>query len=202
MNYFITAIGTDAGKTLVAAIITEALQADYWKPIQAGAPRDTETVQSLISNAQSKFHPEAYLLKHAESPHSAAKKENISIDLKKIQLPQTSNSLVIEGAGGILVPINEHQFVIDLVPQINAQVILVSQLYLGSINHTLLTVAELKRRNINVKGIIFNGPENKPAQEIILNYSGYKNLLHILQEKEITKEIVKKYASKLVYELI
>jgi len=199
MNYFITAIGTDSGKTLVSAIITEALQADYWKPIQAGIEsRDLKTVESLINNGHSFCYEEAYLLKAAMSPHASAKLEGIRIDLNKINLPNNGgNNFVIEGAGGIMVPLNDHDFVINLAEKFEAEIILVSNTYLGSINHTLLSVQELKRRNLKVKGIVFNGEPNLETEEIILKHSGYKCLLRILPENTINQEIVTHYAIKL-----
>jgi dethiobiotin synthetase len=199
MNYFVTAIGTDSGKTLISAILTEALQADYWKPIQSGKnDRDVEKVSSLVSNGHSFFYQEAYLLSEPMSPHAAAKLDGVTVDLAKILPPQNNgNHLVIEGAGGVLVPINEQDFVIDLAKKFEAEIILVSNIYLGSINHTLLTIQELKRRNLPVKGIIFNGPPNLETESIILKHSGYRCLLRVLPEKEITQEIVMKYAVKL-----
>jgi dethiobiotin synthetase len=199
MNYFVTAINTDSGKTLVSAILTHALQADYWKPIQSGDEiRDTDVVRGLVDNNHCLCHDEAYLFKTPIAPHAAAKLEGKVIDLDRILIPDSDNAdLVIEGAGGILVPLNDTHFVIDLVPKFAAEVILVSNIYLGSINHTLLTINELKRRNIKVKGIVFNGPENKETEEFILNYSGYKCLLRIHPEKVINQEIVNRYAIKL-----
>jgi dethiobiotin synthetase len=197
MNYFITAIHTDSGKTVAASILTHALQADYWKPVQCGLPRDTDTAAALVNNNHSLFFDEAYLLKTPASPHQAAKVDGIEIDLDKIHLPETSNDLVIEGAGGILVPLNKNDFVIDLAVKFEAQVILVANLYLGSINHTLLTAAELKRRNIPVKGIIFNGPDNPASKEIIKAKTGYRELLHIAPEKEINQAVITHYAIKL-----
>ncbi len=198
-KYFVTAIGTDSGKTLVSAILTEALQADYWKPIQCGLEfRDTDTVKSLVSNGFSFFHPEAYLFKTPASPHAAALLENKKIDLEKVLLPETEdNNLIIEGAGGILVPLNEKAVIIDIAEKFGAEVILVSNLYLGSINHTLLSIEELKRRKLQVKGIIFNGEPNPASEDIILKKSGYKCLLKIIPEKEITPDIISKYAIKL-----
>ena len=200
-NYFVTAIGTDCGKTLVSAILVEFLQADYWKPVQAGFPTDTETVKSLIESYEGTFsvtfHSESYLLQMPASPHKAARAEGIEIKLKNIILPKSSNNLVIEGAGGVLVPLNDNDFVIDIAKQFSCKVILVANLYLGSINHTLLTINELKRRNINVLGIIFNGEENKESENIILKHSGYKCLLRIPKEENISKETVKKYAQML-----
>ena len=196
LRYFITAIGTDSGKTLVSAIFTEALQADYWKPVQAGLPRDTDTVKSLVSNPVSKFHDEAYLLNHPMSPHAAARLDGVTIDLANIRLPETQNPLVIEGAGGALVPLNDTDLVIDLPARLGAEVILVSNIYLGSINHTLLTVNELKRRQVVVRGIVFNGPENTETERIILKHSGWPVLLRVKQESAVTPEIVKEYAKR------
>lgn len=197
MNYFVTAIGTDSGKTFLSAILCEALQADYWKPVQAGMPRDSDTVRSLLSNSVSKIHDEAYLLHTPASPHAAAKKDNVSIQLEKFVVPQAQNDLVIEGAGGCLVPLNEVDFVIDLAKKFNAKVILVSNLYLGSINHTLLSAEYLQKNKFDVKGIIFNGESNPESEEIILKYTGYKCLLRIGKEQEVSKEVVKKYAQLL-----
>jgi dethiobiotin synthetase len=198
MKYFVTAIHTDSGKTLVSTILTQALQADYWKPVQAGFPRDLETVKSLIYNKHCLFFEETYLLKEAMSPHAAAGKEGIRIDIDKIVAPDNDdNDLIIEGAGGVLVPLNDKDFVIDLIKKLDAEIILVSNIYLGSINHTLLTINEIKRRNIPVKGIIFNGPENKDTEDFILNYSGYRCLLRIRPEEKITEEVITKYSVKL-----
>ncbi|MGC4020979.1 MAG: dethiobiotin synthase [Cyclobacteriaceae bacterium] len=197
MSYFVTAIGTDSGKTLVSAILCEALKGDYWKPVQAGLPRDSDVVKSLLSNSGSKIHPETYLLKTPASPHASAKIDGVEIDLSKFVLPKTENHLIIEGAGGCLVPLNENDFVIDLAKKLKSEIVLVSNLYLGSINHTLLTVDYLKRINFNVKGIIFNGEPNPESERIILKHSGFQCLLQIKNEKEVTKEIVKKYALQL-----
>lgn len=192
---FITGIDTDSGKTLAAAILCEALHADYWKPIQSGTPRDTDTVKALISNSKSVFHPEHYLLQTPASPHMAARLENRTLQLSDIQLPATQNHLIIEGAGGCLVPVNQQEFVIDIAVQFNLPVVLVADLYLGSINHTLLTANLLKQKNILVKGIIFNGEPNPDSESIILHHTGYKKLLHIVKEKTIDKSIVLKYAA-------
>jgi dethiobiotin synthetase len=198
---FITAIGTDSGKTLVSAIVTEALQADYWKPVQSGLPRDTETVQSLVSNTVSQFHREAYLLREPLSPHASAAIDGVRIDLNQINLPLTHNRLVVEGAGGMLVPLNDSDFVIDLADRFAAEVILVANLYLGSINHTLLSVAELKRRaaagRFTIKGIIFNRCPVETSEQIILHHTGLPCLLRIGNHEVVTKELVKQYAEKL-----
>ncbi|MFN3403042.1 MAG: dethiobiotin synthase [Cytophagaceae bacterium] len=198
-KYFVTAIHTDSGKTLVSAILTQALQADYWKPVQTGSDyRDADTVKRLLNNNHSIIHDEAYLLKAPKSPHAAAAMEGKLIDIDNITLPITDgNNLVIEGAGGVLVPLNDKHFVIDLAEKFDAEVILVSNIYLGSINHTLLTIQELKRRNAKVKGIIFNGERDKYTEDIILKHSGYKCLLRIDKEESISEVEVTKYAIKL-----
>lgn len=197
MNYFITAIGTDSGKTLVSAIFCEALGADYWKPVQAGLPRDLETVRALVSNPSIKFHDEAYRLNTPASPHAAARIDGISIDLHSIRVPEASGDLVIEGAGGILVPLNDKNVVIDIVQVVHAKVVLVSNLYLGSINHTLLSYEALQSRNLTPIGIVFNGIPNPESERIILHHTRLKCLLNIHPEKKIDKHVIKKYAALL-----
>lgn len=197
MNYFVTAIGTDSGKTLVSAILTEMLHADYWKPIQSGAPRDTETVRALVTNEQSKFYKETFLLKTPASPHAAARIDGVEITIDQIVPPISNRDLIIEGAGGVMVPLNDEEVILDMVPKLNAEIVLVSNLYLGSINHTLLTAEVIKSRGYSVKGIIFNGPGNEESERIILLKTGYRQLLKVEQEPVINKEIVKKYAEKL-----
>ena len=197
MRYFITAIGTDSGKTIVSAIVAEMLEADYWKPVQAGYPRDTETVESLITNKKSRVHPEGYLLQTPASPHASAKIDHVEIQLDYFKVPQVPGALVIEGAGGALVPINDQEVVIDMVKPFDCEIILVSDLYLGSINHTLLTIEALKHRDLPIKGIVFNGEANVESEKIILSKSGLKYLLHIEKEPKMSKSVIRKYADKL-----
>ncbi len=195
MNYFVTAIGTDSGKTVISAILCEALGRDYWKPIQAGlVEADRDSIRKLLPDT--KIHDEAYRLTEPMSPHAAARIDGIKIDLDSIQVPQNDN-LIIEGAGGIMVPINDEQHIVDLIEKIDCEVVLVCDLYLGSINHSLLSINELKRRNISVKGIVFNGVSNPESENHILKYSGYKKLLHVHREEKIDNTIIKKYASEL-----
>jgi dethiobiotin synthetase len=196
MNYFVTGIDTDSGKTLVSAILCQALQADYWKPVQAGLPRDADTVKNLTNNSVRIF-PEAYILKTPASPHAAAALDGVTIELAKFIAPDTEHDLIIEGAGGCLVPLNDTDFVIDIAPEVADAVILVADLYLGSINHTLLTVEALKKRELPVKGIIFNGKSNSESERIILHHSGLPCLLRITPEENIDHETVKRYAEQL-----
>ena len=198
MKLFVTGIGTDVGKTIASAIITEALQADYWKPIQAGDidNSDSHKIEKYLSNTQSKIHQNSYLLQTPASPHLAAKLDGIVIDLKKIKEPKTTNHLVVEGAGGILVPLNDTETIADLI-QSDYKVIVVSRHYLGSINHTLLTIEALRQRNIKVAGIIFNGDENEPTESIILSKTGIKMLGRINNEPYFDQNVIAEYADQI-----
>lgn len=195
MKIFITGIGTDVGKTIASAIITESLEADYWKPIQAGDVdnSDSHKIKAYLSNSKTKIHPNSYLLQTPASPHLAATLDGISIDLKEIIEPETKNNLVIEGAGGIFVPINDDETIVDLIRK-DHKVVVVSRHYLGSINHTLLTIEALQNRKINVAGIIFNGNENKSSEEIILKKTGLKFIGRIEDEPYFDKNVIKEYA--------
>jgi dethiobiotin synthetase len=195
MKLFVTGISTDVGKTIASAIIVEALQADYWKPIQAGdlEHSDTHKVQALVSNTQSQFHPNSYALQTPASPHLAANLDGITIDLNQIQEPQTNNHLVVEGAGGILVPLNETQSVVDII-QPDYKVIVVSRHYLGSINHTLLTMEALQNRKLSIAGIIFSGDENTSSESIILKRTGLPCIGRINQEPYFDANVVLEYA--------
>jgi dethiobiotin synthetase len=195
MKLFITGISTDVGKTIASAIIVEALQADYWKPIQAGDldKSDSHKVKSQISNSKSHFHPNAYALNTPASPHLAAAIDGVIIELEKIKEPITENHLVIEGAGGIFVPLNDTDCVIDLI-QPDYKVIVVSRHYLGSINHTLLTIEALQNRKIDIAGIIFSGDENLSTESIILNKTGLKCIGRIEQEPYFDQNVIREYA--------
>ncbi len=170
---FITGIGTDVGKTLDSAILVEKFKYDYWKPIQSGDldNSDTVKVKRLVSNKKSAFHPEAYRLTQPFSPHKSADLDGIEIDFDNINLPETDNQLLIEGAGGLMAPLNQRYFVIDLIEKLNAEAILVVKNYLGSINHTLLSLELLKYRKVPLKGIIFNGDSDPYSESLIINYS-------------------------------
>lgn len=195
MKLFITGISTDVGKTIASSIIVEALQADYWKPIQAGDldNSDSDKIKSYISNDKTIIHENSFKLNTPASPHLAAELDGITIDLKNIKEPETQNHLVIEGAGGVFVPINDNDCVIDLI-QTDYKVIVVSRHYLGSINHTLLTIEALKNRKIDIAGIIFSGEKNQSTESIILNKTGIKCIGRIEQEPYFDQNVVKEYA--------
>ncbi len=196
MKLFITGIGTDVGKTITSAIITQALEADYWKPIQAGDLNnsDSHKIQRYISSDKTIIHENSYKLKTPASPHLAAAIDGITIDLKKIVEPKTKNHLIIEGAGGLLVPLNDNDSIIDLI-QPDYKILLVSRHYLGSINHTLLSFEALKSRNLNVVGIIFSGNENKATEEIILNKTKAKFIGRIDDEPYFDQNVIQYYAN-------
>lgn len=191
-RYFITGIGTGIGKTITSAVITEKLQADYWKPIQSGdlEQSDSLAIQNLISNSQTQIHPETYRLTQPLSPHLSAKLDGIEIELSRFKLPETNNSLIVEGAGGLMVPLNDQHLIIDLIKQLDLEVILVSQNYLGSINHTLLSINLLHQYQILVKGIIFNGDVNEESQRYILNYTNIPYLGNIPQLDTVDKQSI------------
>lgn len=195
--FFVTGIDTGIGKTFVSAILTEALQADYHKMIQAGIEeRDIDFIQSMISNSVSKIHHESVLLKAPMSPHAAAKLEDISIHIDQLTFPKTDNpNLIVEGAGGLMVPYNNEETFVDWLkihPEV--EVILVSKNYLGSINHTMLTLEVLKQNNIPVFGIIFNGPINHETESVITEKYNVNYLGRVLPEEEVTPEVIKTYA--------
>jgi dethiobiotin synthetase len=175
---FVTGIGTGIGKTIVSAILTESLKADYWKPIQSGDLDDSDTlkVKSLITNTISKFHPEAYRLTRPYSLHKSADLDGIIINPAKIIIPETDNRLIIEGAGGLMVPLNNSFLMTDLIVQLQVEVVLVIKHYLGSINHTLLSLEALRNRNIPIRAIVFNGDNDKYSEELISSYAQCKTI--------------------------
>ena len=198
---FVTGIGTEIGKTFCSAILVEALKADYWKPVQAGELDDLDSlwVRDFISNDYSEFHTERFLLSEPMSPHAAAKIDGIEMKISDFKVPKTDNVLIIEGAGGLMVPLNESgDMIVDLIPAVADECILISKNYLGSINHTLLSVELLKQRKIHITGIIFNGDSNPATEDIILKSTGLKCLGRVPMADSSIKEFVKEQAEKLV----
>ena len=202
-QYFVTGIDTDVGKTTISAILVEALAADYWKPVQAGGLdcTDTNAVQQLVSNPTSHFFKETYRLNTPASPHYAAELDGVEIDVQAFQIPETDRNLIIEGAGGLFVPLNKDFLIIDLIQRFNIPVVLVAKFYLGSINHTLSSIDALQKRNIPIAGIIFNGPITESSQKYILEYSKIPCLACIPWLDGFSKKEVVKY-SKTVRNLL
>lgn len=197
---FITGTGTGIGKTLIAAIVTEALKADYWKPVQAGFEDGTDSlrVKELVSNKATVIHPELYRLKLPASPHLSAPAEGKRVTISNIvaHIPQTNNQLVIEGAGGLMVPLNEKEFMTDLIKKLKARVIIVSKNELGSINHSLLTAAVLKKEKINVAGWVFSD-DYKNYEKDIVRWSGYPKIGSVKRLPAISPEIIEEQAKRL-----
>lgn len=194
-NIIITGCGTDVGKTIVSAIFTDVLQADYWKPIECGPESDSNTIKTLIELKENRMHPSVYSLKAPLSPHHAARLENIDIDVNKIRFPTTRNRLVIETAGGILVPLTMEKLTEDIFQTWDAVWVVVSRHYLGSINHTLLTCEVLKNRGVSLGGIVFNGEANPDTENAILTHTLLPCLGHLYPEKILDKQVIKKYGS-------
>ena len=195
-KYFITGISTEVGKTVASAIVTEALEADYWKPVQAGELEnaDAHKVARFISNNKTVIHANSYALHTPMSPHAAAAIDGVTIDLSIIIQPKTANNLVIEGAGGILVPLNNTATILDLIKP-DYKVIVVSRHYLGSINHTLLTVKLLQEKGFDVS-IIFSGDEHKTTEDIIIKMTNASVIGRIDEEPYFDKNVIKEYADK------
>jgi len=201
---FITGIGTDVGKTVIAAIVTESLGAVYWKPVQAGFDQgtDTEWVGARISGGPERLAKEVYKLRLPASPHIAAREEDVVISLDKIanEMP-SGRPLVIEGAGGLLVPLNEREFVLDLVRRLDARVILVSRNYLGSINHSLLTAAVCKTYGLDLAGWIFNGEPSGYEDEIVA-WSGVRKIGAVPAATSPDRAFVRHEAARLQPEIL
>jgi dethiobiotin synthetase len=198
-QYFVTGIGTDIGKTVVSAILAEALQAHYWKPIQAGDLENSDSikVQTLCSNEVTIIE-ENFRLKTAASPHSAAKIDGINIKLSDLKFPLIEGNLIIEGAGGVMVPINDKgDLFIDYIDHLKLPVIVVSRNYLGSINHTLMTIEALKNKGLEILGIIFNGDENIASENIILKITNLPCIAKIPAVECVNQEFILEQAKKI-----
>lgn len=188
----VAGIGTDVGKTVVSAILTTLLKGEYWKPIQCGES-DSEVVKNWIDAF---IHPPAYSLKTPLSPHHAARLENTIIHWESISVPQTSRPLIIEGVGGILAPLTTSTLSIDLFKSWNCQWVVVSKHYLGSINHTLLTINVLKQLGIPLLGILFNGECNPDSEEAILKIAQLPVLGRLYPEALINSQTIQRYAKQ------
>lgn len=197
----IAGIGTDVGKTVVSAIIVESMKADYWKPIQAGELdfTDSDRVKELISNLKSVIHPEAFRLSKPMSPHAAAEYDGITINVNSFELPKMDHTLIIELAGGICVPLNQSETNLDLIKKWQLPVVLIVNFYLGSINHTLLSIDILKNDNVKIKGILFNGEENLSSKKVILAMTGCKDLGTIPEAEILDKSFIRSMHQKLTF---
>ena len=195
---FVSGIGTEVGKTVVSAILVEALQADYWKPVQSGDLdyTDTDKIRAWTS-FDVRTHPESYRLHTPASPHASAAIDGVTIRLESFQLPGTDNFLVAEGAGGLLVPLNDRHLIIDLIEYLALLVVLVSRHYLGSINHTLLSIEALQRRGIPVAALIFNGDPYTSTEQAIEQFGEIPGLLNMPDLPAIDREPIARVAVEL-----
>jgi dethiobiotin synthetase len=198
-HFIITGIGTDIGKTVVSAILAQALDAYYWKPVQAGELGNSDSIKIREwTNDKVKVLPEAFRLTEAMSPHAAAEFDRVSISEVNLKLPEVKGNLIIEGAGGLMVPLNnEGLLLIDVFKSWNCPVILVSRHYLGSINHTLLTVEALKNRKIEIAGIVFVGDENVPSESVISKITKLRILARIPFAEKITADFILEQSEKI-----
>jgi dethiobiotin synthetase len=199
MKVVIAGIGTDVGKTVVSAIVSQALQAAYWKPVQAGDLSWTDSMKvQQYCNEQVEILPEAFLLNQAMSPHAAAEIDGVELKLQDFVIPEISKNLVIEGAGGLCVPLNSKGLLYaDVLAHWNLPIILVSRHYLGSINHTLLTVETLKNRSIPILGIIYVGDENKATEKIINLVTQVTCIGRVPMAKELNIEFIQEQSNLL-----
>lgn len=199
-RYAVAGIGTGVGKTLVSALLTERLGATYWKPIQAGGLVHTDTmeVRRLVTASRCRFQPEAYRLRAAMAPHAAAAQEGQTISPDRLQLPEVEGPLVVEPAGGVLVPLAAGLLNADLLAAWGLPVLVVSSYYLGSINHTLLTVEALKSRDLPLAGIVFSGEPEQHSRSVILERTGLRCLLDLpALPQPVSSRKVKAYAARL-----
>ena len=190
-NFFITGIGTDVGKTVVSAIVSEYLQASYWKPIQAGDLDNSDSIkiENLTENVS--VLKDGITLSEPMSPHAAARIDGVKIQLEDFVLPEVNTNLIVEGAGGLMVPINDNGLmIVDLIEKFTLPVILVSRHYLGSINHSILSAENLQKRGIEIAGFIFVGNKNKATEEIIVRNTGVKMLGRIPEVEEVNKSFI------------
>jgi dethiobiotin synthase len=189
---FVSGTDTDIGKTVVAAVLMAGLRGTYWKPIQSGSETgtDREWIRRHTGMADRHFPPEAYCLKAPVSPHLAAAREGTTIDLSGITPPESDGVLIIEGAGGIMTPVNENHLMIDLIKQLRAPVLVVAPSRVGMINHTLLTVEQLRRYDIPLFGVIMNGPRNEENRKAVEHYGRVPVIGEVEPLPSITPEVL------------
>lgn len=196
MNIVVAGIGTEVGKTVVSAILATALGADYWKPFQCGGESDYDTMRQMLAPARHQVFPPAYALKAPVSFHQAARLENVEVDPQAIILPMTSRTLIIEGVGGIFSPITPSKLSLDFLQSWGDRWVIVSKFYLGSINHTLLTMEALQRRQIPVAGLVFNGEPNLDSEQVIVETTQLPVLGRLYPEKQLLSSTIQRYAKQ------
>ena len=207
-GYFVSGIGTEVGKTVASAFLQLALDADYWKPVQAGDLDfgDTDRVRSWTGMPADRYHPERYRLHTPASPHYAARVDGLDISLDDFTLPATDRALLVEGAGGLLVPLNERDCMIDLAARLELPVILVVRHYLGSINHTLLSLEALRHRGLPCAGLVLSGQPNAESTRIIQQHAGVTLLAELPEMQNVNRErlqaVVQSTAGQKLYDAL
>lgn len=196
---FITGIGTEVGKTVCSAILTKYFNAEYCKPVQSGDLDFSDSMKiKSWAGEETICHPETYRLKLAASPHQSAREEGITIDLNNFKLPETHNNVIVEGAGGLMVPLNDEDLMIDLIQKLNVPVAMVVKNYLGCINHTLLSLTALEQKKVKLKYIVLNGNFPPDTERIILkNIQPETKIIRIPFLSEITNENIETAAKQL-----
>lgn len=192
-RFFVTGTGTGVGKTLVAAMLVTGMEnAIYWKPIQCGTEHGTDThwVQRITGLPDSRCFPETHCFKHPLSPHAAASQAGVRIDLNDFKPPGGDRPWIVEGAGGIMVPLNEKDMILDLIEMLSLPVLLVARSNVGTLNHTLLSLEALKRRRIDIIGVIMNGIKNPSNKQAIEYYGKTRVLLEIEPLGEISRDVL------------
>lgn len=195
--YFVTGIGTDVGKTIASAVLVKKLQANYWKPVQCGDLHNSDSHKLKALCPDTQIFPETYALSTPASPHYAAEVENVRIDLDRFQMPASEKPLVVEGAGGLMVPLNQEETIKDLIVRLKIPVVVVSRNYLGSINHSLLTLDVLQASGIPIAGLLFNGPQNEATEQIIAQRTGVSVLGRIEPLEHVTEQAIIEQAKNL-----
>ena len=188
---FVTGTDTGVGKTLVAAMLMAGMEdARYWKPIQSGLPSDTQTVMEMTGLPADRFIPERYRLNHSLSPHTAARRDGVRIRLEDFRLPAQTDALVVEGAGGIMVPVSDDHLMLDIIKKLALPVILVARSTLGTINHTLLSLDMLGRHGLKTIGVVMNGPRDRSNKDAIETYGQTRVMLEIEPLQSITRHVL------------
>ncbi|MEM7193190.1 MAG: dethiobiotin synthase [Pseudomonadota bacterium] len=198
-GFFVTGTDTDVGKTLVSAWLLTHLDGAYWKPVQAGTEptTDSATVQQLTKLPMGHVLPEAYLLPDAMAPHEAARRAGITLDMAKLTLPPHDGLIIAEGAGGLMVPISESAYMIDLADQLELPIILVARSTLGTINHTLLSIEAIRRRGLPLAGVVISGPETPHNRAAIERYGQVEVIAEIPYLDSVNREALEAISPEL-----
>lgn len=187
-SFFVTGTDTGIGKTVVSAMLTKALKGTYWKPIQAGLDEETDTefVRRTTGLPERHIKPERYRLQTPMSPHGAAEIDGVTIEMEDFELPECStDNLIVEGAGGLLVPFNEQDMIIDLIEYLRLPVLLVARSTLGTLNHTFLSLEALRSRDIPILGVVLNGPRHESNRKAIEHYGDIEIVAEIEPMEEM-----------------